>query len=70
MPLIISHPETNPKIRKIEDEIAAKKEKLAALISKEKGTLISDYTLYSHDASEFTAFSLLFSRDQGLSLNK
>ncbi len=38
MPLIISHPETNPKIRKIEDEIAAKKEELATLISKEKGT--------------------------------
>ena len=44
MPLIISHPETNPEIRKIEDEIAAKKEILAQLIAKEKGTQISDYT--------------------------
>jgi predicted dithiol-disulfide oxidoreductase (DUF899 family) len=44
MPLIISHPETNPEIRKIEDEIAAKKEILAQLITKEKSTIITDYT--------------------------
>jgi len=52
MPLIISHPETNPEIRTIEEEISVKKEKLANLISKEPGKIIQDYTFLNSDKSE------------------
>ncbi|MBC8266101.1 MAG: DUF899 family protein [Flavobacteriales bacterium] len=52
MPLIISHPETNPKIRKVEDEISAKKEELAKLIAVEKGTIITDYTFQDKSGND------------------
>ncbi len=52
MPLIISHPETNPKIRKAEDEIAAKKEQLAELIASEKGKLIPNYTFQDKNGND------------------
>ena len=44
MPLIITHPETNPEIRKLEHEIAEKKAALAKLIQAEKGKEIQEYT--------------------------
>ena len=54
MPLIISHPSTNPKIRKIEDEIAAKKEQVAKLIAVEKGKIISDYTFQDKSGNDIS----------------
>ena len=59
MPIIISHPKTNPKIQEIENEIAAKKEELANLISKEKGTEITDYTFLDTNNNS-TLLSQLF----------
>ncbi|HIE74285.1 MAG TPA: DUF899 domain-containing protein, partial [Flavobacteriales bacterium] len=52
MPLIISHPSTNPEIRKIEDEIAAKKEQVAKLIAVEKGKIITDYTFQNKSGND------------------
>ena len=52
MPIIISHPETNPKIREVEDEIAAKKEQLAELIANEKGRIIPDYTFQDKNGND------------------
>ncbi len=44
MPLIITHPNTNPAIKILEKEIAEKKAALAKLIQAEKGEEIQDYT--------------------------
>lgn len=64
MPLIISHPNTNPEIRKIEDEIAAKKEELAQLISKEKGTKIKDYTFQNSNGEDILLSELFEGKEE------
>jgi len=64
MPLIISHPETNPKIRKIEDEIAAKKEEVAKLIGKEKGTAITDYTFQNKDGDDISLSDIFGEKEE------
>ncbi len=64
MPFIISHPDTNPEIRKIEDEIAAKKEELSLLISKEKGTKIKDYTFQNSDGNDVLLSELFKNKEE------
>jgi len=64
MPLIISHPETNPDIRKIEDEIAAKKEELSLLIQMESGTEIKDYTFKDKDNKLVKLFELFADKEE------
>jgi predicted dithiol-disulfide oxidoreductase (DUF899 family) len=64
MPLIISHPNTNPAIRKIEDEIAAKKQKLAQLISEEKGTKIEDYTFQNAEGEDVLLSDLFKNKEE------
>ena len=64
MPLIISHPETNPEIRRIENEIAAKKEILAKLISKEKGTPIKEYSFLDTNNNSMLLSELFKDKDE------
>ena len=64
MPLIISHPKTNPKIRKIEEEIAEKKEELARLINNEKGKTIFNYTFQDKNGDDILLSELFRNKDE------
>ena len=64
MSLIISHPKTNPKIRKIEKEIAKKKEELARLINNEKGKTIINYTFQDKNGDDILLSELFRNKDE------
>ena len=64
MSLIISHPKTNPKIRKIEEEIAEKKEELARLINNEKGKTIFNYTFQDKNGDDILLSELFRNKDE------
>ena len=64
MSLIISHPKTNPKIRKIEEEIAEKKKELTRLINNEKGKTIINYTFQDKNGDDILLSELFRNKDE------